>query len=190
MAAIHTGGPGRCTGSGPPIAPTRSPKLPRRWTGPPCQSARDHLDRFRETVHALGPRRIRNSVTLPQVPGRVIVGSDAQPQIEPAIRAADRRWPRVWPAMRGGATIDRRRTSRQVRCAPSASALRVRPASSIRRTSTARARRRIRHDRSRALRPPPSIVEGPRRPCPRSGPRASARAKHRRGLRGCQPRGS
>src|SRR6516162_876216 len=41
-----------------------------------------HLDCFRETVHALGPRRIRNAVTLPQVPGRVVVGSDAQPQIE------------------------------------------------------------------------------------------------------------
>src|SRR5262249_5916967 len=44
-----------------------------------------HLDCFRETVQALGPRRIPNAVALPQLPGRVVVRSDAQPQIEPAI---------------------------------------------------------------------------------------------------------
>src|SRR5262249_36815988 len=46
----------------------------------------DHLDGFLDPGNALGTRRIWNAVTLPDLPGRLVVGTDAQPQIEPPIR--------------------------------------------------------------------------------------------------------
>src|SRR5262249_2946963 len=45
-----------------------------------------HVDGFPDPGHALGTRRIRNAVTLPDLPGRLVIGADAEPQIEPPIR--------------------------------------------------------------------------------------------------------
>src|SRR5262249_39310449 len=75
---LHRGGPAKRAGQvAEPSQTIDGPALPERAY---------HVDGFRDTGHALGPRRIPNAVTLPDLPGRIVLGADAQPQIEPTMR--------------------------------------------------------------------------------------------------------
>src|SRR5262249_13099545 len=54
--------------------------------GPVLPERAYHLDGFLDPGHALGTRRIRNAMTLPDLSGRLVLGADAQPQLEAPMR--------------------------------------------------------------------------------------------------------